>query len=163
MSIYQKLPKFTWRLMKIPGFYYKIGLGPIIGRLILLLITTGRKTGLQRTTPLQYEQIDGAYYLGSARGIKADWYQNILVNPEVEVRVKSRRFRAIAEATTDPSRIVDFLEVRLKRHPRMLGAMLRSEGLPKNPSREELERFDPLIGMHRIISETINLIPSRKL
>ena len=141
MNIYQKLPKFAWRLMKIPGFYYKIGLGPIIGRLILLLTTTGRKSGVKRTAPLQYEQVDGAYYLGSARGTKADWYQNILANPEVEVRVKSLRFRAIAEATTDPSRIADFLELRLKRHPRMLGAMLRSEGLPRNPSREELERF----------------------
>lgn len=141
MNIYQKLPKSAWRLMKIPGLYYKIGLGPIIGRFVLLLTTMGRKTGLPRNTPLQYEEIDGAYYLGSARGTKADWYRNIVSNPNVEVRVKSHRFRAIAEPITDPSRIADFLEVRLKRHPKMMGALLRSEGMPRNMTREDLEHF----------------------
>jgi len=44
---------------------YAIGLGPLVGRLILLLTTTGRKTGLARTMPLQYEEVDGAYYVES--------------------------------------------------------------------------------------------------
>jgi deazaflavin-dependent oxidoreductase (nitroreductase family) len=141
MSIYKKLPTIAWRLMKIPMIYYKLGLGPIVGRILLLLTTTGRKSGLKRTTPLQYEVINGEYYLGSARGTKADWYRNILVNPNVEIRVKSLQFQGIARTTTNPAEIVDFLEVRLERHPRMLGAMLRSEGLPSNPKREELEKF----------------------
>jgi len=95
---------------------YDIGLGPLIGRVVLLLTTTGRKTGLPRVTPLQYEEIDGTFYLGSSRGQKADWFRNILANPHVEVRVKSRRFRGMAETVTDPLRIADFLELRLSRH-----------------------------------------------
>jgi len=34
---------------------YRLGLGPLVGRVVLLLTTTGRKSGLPRVTPLQAE------------------------------------------------------------------------------------------------------------
>ena len=120
---------------------YALGLGPLVGRLVLLLTTTGRKSGLPRVTALQYEEIEGAIYLGSSRGTRADWFQNLVANPCVSVRVKSRQFSGQAEPVTDLVRIADFLELRLKRHPRMVGAMLKSEGLPATPSRAELEAY----------------------
>jgi deazaflavin-dependent oxidoreductase (nitroreductase family) len=124
----------------IPSLY-RLGLGPLIGHFILLLTTTGRKTGLPRVTPLQYEELDGEFYLASARGVKADWFRNLLADPCVHVRVKNRQFTGWAEAVTDTSRIADFLEVRLKRHPRMVGMILKSEGLTASPSRSELEQY----------------------
>ncbi|OGO66244.1 MAG: hypothetical protein A2Z45_10755 [Chloroflexi bacterium RBG_19FT_COMBO_55_16] len=126
---------------------YAIGLGPLVGRLILLLTTTGRKTGLPRTTPLQYEEVDGVYYVASARGAKADWFCNLLAHPEVEVQVKSRRFRGNAEPITDPMRIADFLELRLRRHPTMVGKILESEGLPARPDRSQLEAYAGKLAM----------------
>jgi deazaflavin-dependent oxidoreductase (nitroreductase family) len=120
---------------------YAVGLGPVVGRLVLLLTTTGRKTGLPRVTPLQYEENDGAIYVASARGQKADWFRNILADPHVEVRVRSRRFRGVAETITDPARIADFLELRLRRHPKMIGAILQREGLPAQPDRAQLESY----------------------
>lgn len=45
-----------YRLAKWPPqILCALGLGPLIGRLILLLTTTGRKSGRPRVTPLQYE------------------------------------------------------------------------------------------------------------
>ena len=126
---------------------YDIGLGRLVGRLVLLLTTTGRKSGLPRVTPLQYEEIDGAIYLGSSRGQKADWFRNILANPHVEVRVKARRFRGVAETVTEPARIADFLELRLRRHPRMIGAILQHEGLPARPERAQLESYAARLAM----------------
>jgi deazaflavin-dependent oxidoreductase (nitroreductase family) len=126
---------------------YAIGLGPLIGRLVLLLTTTGRKTGLPRVTPLQYEEIDGAFYLGSSRGQKADWFCNILANPHVEIRVKSRRFRGVAETVTDPARVADFLAFRLKRHPKMIGMIFQREGLPAQPDRAQLETYAARLAM----------------
>jgi deazaflavin-dependent oxidoreductase (nitroreductase family) len=120
---------------------YALGLGPLVGRLVLLLTTTGRKSGLPRVTALQYEEVDGAIYLGSSKGAQADWFKNLMADPCVSIRVKSRQFSGKAEAVTDPARIADFLELRLKRHPRMVGAMLKSEGLPARPSRAELEAY----------------------
>lgn len=126
---------------------YGLGLGPLVGRFVLLLTTTGRKSGQPRVTPLQYEELDGAIYVGSTRGTRADWFRNILADPRVQVRVKSRQFAGRAEPITDPIRIADFLELRLKRHPRMVGAILKSEGLPPHPSRADLEAYAGRLAM----------------
>lgn len=129
-------------IQKLHRMLYAIGLGPVVGKIILLLTTTGRKTGLKRITPLQYEEIDGKYYLGSARGLKADWVGNIQANPQVGVRVKSLRFQGQAEIVTEPGRLADFVEIRLQRHPFMIGLIMQTaHGLPKHPSREQLERI----------------------
>lgn len=136
------------RLQKYqPRIAYALGLGPLTGRVVLLLTTTGRKSGKKQVTPLQYEERDGVYYVGSARGAKADWYQNILADPHVSVRVKRRRFDGTAEATADVTRIADFLELRLKRHPRMMRAILKTQGLPAHPSREQLESYASKIAL----------------
>jgi deazaflavin-dependent oxidoreductase (nitroreductase family) len=126
-------------IQRIHRLLYAIGLGPIVGNIVLLLTTTGRKSGLKRITPLQYEEINGNYYLGSARGTRSDWYRNIEMDNRIEVKVKYRRFRGTAETVTDPNRIADFLETRLTRHPFLMGLLMQKvHGLPKNPSREQL-------------------------
>jgi deazaflavin-dependent oxidoreductase (nitroreductase family) len=121
-----------------PQLAYRLGLGPIIGRKVLLLTTKGRKSGLHRVTPLQYEEINGDFYLGSARGQKADWFRNIVAHPMVEVRVGSRHFRGHAEQVTDPERIADFLQVRLNNNPKFVGAIMRAAGYSGKPDREQL-------------------------
>jgi deazaflavin-dependent oxidoreductase (nitroreductase family) len=138
--------KFDWTKMKnvqkIHRVLYAIGLGSLIGRIILLLTTTGRRSGLKRVTPLQYELIGADYYLGAARGVKADWVRNIQTNPQVEIRVGAKHFEGTAEVITDPSKFADFMEVRLERHPRMIGLIMeKAHGLPRRPSREQLEEL----------------------
>ena len=129
-----------WKILKYPPqFFYAIGLGPLYGRLVLLLTTKGRNTGLPRVTPMQYEEIKGDIYIGSARGSRADWFKNIQADPNVKVRVRSREFQGIGEPITDPSRVADFLEYRFKKHPRMIGFIMSREGVSKSPSRAELE------------------------
>lgn len=137
---------FDWSKMKniqkIHRVLYAIGLGPLIGRIILLLTTTGRRSGLKRVTPLQYEKIGEDYYVGAARGVKADWVRNIQLSPQVGVRVGSKRFHGTAEVVTDPLRFADFLEVRLQRHPRMIGLIMeKAHGLPRHPNRTQLEEL----------------------
>jgi deazaflavin-dependent oxidoreductase (nitroreductase family) len=137
---------FDWakvrNIQKIHRVLYAIGLGPLIGRIILLLTTTGRRSGMKRVTPLQYELIGDDYYVGAARGTKADWVRNIQNNPQVEVRVGAKYFLGTAEVVTDPSKFADFLEIRLERHPRMIGLIMeKAHGLPRRPSREQLEEL----------------------
>jgi deazaflavin-dependent oxidoreductase (nitroreductase family) len=139
-----KPASFDWTKMKniqkIHRILYAIGLGPIIGRFILLLTTTGRKSGLKRVTPLQYELIGCDYFVGSARGLNADWVRNIQSNNHVEVRVGRKRFHGNAEVITDPAKFADFMEVRLERHPQMIGFIMeKAHGLPRHPSRAQLE------------------------
>ena len=118
-----------------------MGLGSLVGSFVLLLETTGRKSGLPRITPLQYDEIDGIIYVGSARGVKADWYRNLAEDPNVKVTVGTRKFKGYADLISDSIQIADFLELRLKLHPKMVGAMLRFEGMGPTPTREQLEQY----------------------
>lgn len=113
----------------------------MIGQMILLLTTTGRKTGKKRVTPLQYEEIDGKIFLGSALGERADWVENIKTNPSVEIRVKSKKIIGSGKLITDAKQVTDFLEERLRRHPKMISAILRSEGLVIPFERKALEEY----------------------
>jgi deazaflavin-dependent oxidoreductase (nitroreductase family) len=129
-------------VQKIHRFLYAIGLGPLIGKFILLLTTTGRKSGMKRVTPLQFEVISGNYYLGAARGLKADWVRNIQAFPQVEIRAGSKHFKGTAEVVTDASRFADFMEVRLEHHPRMIGLIMeKAHDLPRRPTRAQLEEL----------------------
>ena len=146
--------KCAFRLLKLPPrLLYAIGLGSLYGRLVLLLTTRGRRTGKPRITPLQYEQVHGDFVVASARGKAADWYRNVVADPCVEVRVRRIRFTGVAEACTEPGRIADFLELRLERHPRLVGWIFRVRGIPANPTRAQLEAYASGLAMVTITPE----------
>lgn len=142
MPGFTHLPKPVIKLIRYPPqFFYAIGLGSLLGKFVLLLTTIGRSTGKPRVTPLQYEEIDGKIYLGSSFGNKADWVKNILRNPKVGVQLKGTKFTGIATIIDDSAKIVAFLKTRLERHPKMIGRILRAEGLAIPPSQEEIESY----------------------
>ena len=118
-----------------------------MGRLVLLLTTTGRKTGRSHSVGVQYELFDGKYYIGAADGTRADWYRNILKNDEVTVQVGRAVFHARAAVITDISQITEFMEYRLKKHPLMLRLILRMDGLKGGIDREKLNAYAGRIGL----------------
>ena len=135
-TIYHRMKGLNTRMMK----NYKRGFGPT--RVVMLLTTIGRKSGLPRGTPLQYEEVDGDYYIASARGANADWFKNIVANPNAHVQIRDCEFDAIAEPVTDPVRIADFIEMRLHRHPIMIRLIMHLfDGLPLRFDRAYLEKF----------------------
>ena len=148
-------PGLMWRIMRRlnPFISWRFRSESKIGPPVLVLITTGRKTGRPHRTPLQYELVDGRYYIGSARGTQADWFCNILANSDVRFELKGVEHHAYAETITDPALIADFLELRLEQHPRMIGLLMRLEGLPKGFTRAQLEEFasqKALVVLHRL-------------
>jgi deazaflavin-dependent oxidoreductase (nitroreductase family) len=126
-------------VQRIHQCLYGSGMGWVVGWIILLLEHTGRKSGLRHATPLQYEIINGSYYVGAARGTKADWYRNILANPQIRIKVGRRAFDGWAEPITDPRQVIAFLKYRFKRHPLMMGLMMKMHKLPMHPSEVQLE------------------------
>ena len=64
--------------------------------------------------------------------------RNILVDSNVEVELEEFHFHAQAQVITDSTQIIEFLEMRLKRHPLMMGAMMIIHGLPPRPNRDQL-------------------------
>jgi deazaflavin-dependent oxidoreductase (nitroreductase family) len=109
-----------------------------IGDLVLVLETTGRLSGRPHQTPLQYERVGEALFVGSARGLQADWFRNLMADPQVRVRIKGKWLPARAAPITDPEQVLAFLELRLERHPRMIRGMLLLHGLPLRPTRADL-------------------------
>jgi deazaflavin-dependent oxidoreductase (nitroreductase family) len=96
--------------MRLWSALYRATNGRLLGKIaggkvpLLLLTTTGRKSGKKRTTPLGYMQDDGSYVVvASFNGAPKHpaWYLNLGTKPEVELRVKDRQLRARAE-TADP-------------------------------------------------------------
>ena len=76
-------------------FAYRASGGRIGGRFgrasVLLLTTTGRKTGKRRTSPLAYLEDGDAFVLIASYGgadVHPAWYLNLVASPEVEVRVR---------------------------------------------------------------------------
>jgi deazaflavin-dependent oxidoreductase (nitroreductase family) len=109
-----------------------------IGSGILLLTTTGRKSGLPRTTPVQYEIFNHLYTIGAGSGFDCDWVKNIQHNPGVSLQVGNQLIRGQAELITDRDILCDFLTYRIRRHPLMLGLILKRDGCSFHPKREEL-------------------------
>ena len=74
---------------------YRASGGRVGGRFgrasVLLLTTTGRRTGKRRTAPLAYlEDGDALVLIASFGGadVHPAWYLNLVASPEVEVRVR---------------------------------------------------------------------------
>ena len=73
------------------------------GTEILILTTTGRKSGELRTNALIFGRHGDDYLVvGSKGGSPAPpaWYVNLTANPEVQVQVKGDRFAAHAHTAT---------------------------------------------------------------
>ena len=77
------------------------------GATVLLLSTTGRRSGIERTTPLIYFRRGDDHVVVASRGGADDnpaWYLNLIAEPEVEVQVLAERFAARARTATGDER-----------------------------------------------------------
>ena len=91
-------------ILKVIVFLYNVSGGRIGGKMgkvpVLLLTTTGRKTGKQRTLPLVYI-MDGSAYVITASAGGADkhpgWFFNIRSNPQATIQVKDKHIKVTAE------------------------------------------------------------------
>ena len=73
------------------------------GTSILLLTTTGRKSGEQRTTPLIYGKAGDAYVVVASNGgadAPPGWFANLEADPEAEVQVLDETFTAATRTAT---------------------------------------------------------------
>jgi deazaflavin-dependent oxidoreductase (nitroreductase family) len=74
------------------------------GTSILLLTTTGRKSGEERTTPLIYGRHGDAFTVVASKGGADEppaWYRNLEEDPEVEIQVKADVMKARARTASE--------------------------------------------------------------
>jgi deazaflavin-dependent oxidoreductase (nitroreductase family) len=73
------------------------------GTPVLILTTTGRRSGQQRSAPLIYGQHGEDYLVVASKGGADDppaWYLNLQANPDVGVQVLADKFPARARTAT---------------------------------------------------------------
>lgn len=79
----------------------------VAGMPMLLLTTTGRKSGQARTVPLSYFR-SGAAWVVIASNAGADhapgWYHNLVADPHATVEIGSRRWPVVAEIADAPTK-----------------------------------------------------------
>ena len=130
---------------------WRIGLGPwinawpAVGGRIMVLTHTGRRSRLPRQTPVNYAPVGGAVYCTAGFGRRCDWYQNLLADPHVGVRLPHERWSGLAEDVSDSA----------DRSPRLRQVLIASgfaaylAGInPRRITEAELER---LAGEYRLI------------
>jgi len=70
---------------------------------VLILTTTGRRSGEERPTPLIYGRHGDDYLVVASKGGAPEppaWFLNLSEKPDVQVQVKADRFSARARAAT---------------------------------------------------------------
>jgi deazaflavin-dependent oxidoreductase (nitroreductase family) len=81
--------------------------GPFKGRPLLLLTTTGAKSGEERTTPLVYSRDgDRVVVIASMGGAPKHpaWFLNLSANPDVTVEIGTEKFKGRASTVEGAER-----------------------------------------------------------
>ncbi len=84
----------------------KVG-GGFEGAPVLLLHTTGAKTGAERVNPMMYLEEGGRIYVFASKAgadSHPDWFHNLSANHQVSVELGAERFDAIATSVTGEER-----------------------------------------------------------
>jgi deazaflavin-dependent oxidoreductase (nitroreductase family) len=92
-----RLNPLARRLFRAPTWLYRWRCGWLLGHRFLLLIHTGRRSGLRHRTVLEvmaYRPDGPEMIVMSGFGPRADWLRNIQANPNPEVMVGSLSFSA---------------------------------------------------------------------
>lgn len=95
----------------------------------MLMTYTGRKSGRQYTTPMNYLQVGDAYYTISSRD--RTWWRNLRGGAAVTLRLQGQDVPAQAEAVEDPARLASLLQEYFAHAPqlaRYLDVQLNSAG-----------------------------------
>lgn len=148
-SLYPDRP-LTRLLFKAPTLTWRLGLGPLSGKLFLLLTTTGRKSGLPRQAMLEYYRHNGRKYVVSAFGERSDWYRNLQKNTRVTTQTNDGTESVYAVRVTDADELWQVLQTFMQHDAPLTRWYLNSnavefsrEAVAANRDRLHFIRFDP--------------------
>lgn len=132
------------RVLRLPIWMYRLGLGGLLGGRFVLINHVGRRTGRVRQVVVEVVGRDPAQdviHVASGWGPTAQWYQNLLAEPHVTIQIGRRTTAVMAVPVAADEGMRVLLRYR-DAHPwatRQLGRVL---GLPLDGAGpEELRRL----------------------
>lgn len=101
--------RINWNQKIIEEFRANDGIvsGRFEGKTLLLLHTTGAKSGKERVNPVAYVKDGENYVVIASKGgapTHPDWYYNILAHPRLTVEVGTETIQVDAKVTDEPER-----------------------------------------------------------
>ncbi len=96
-----------WNTKVIEEFRANGGTVSNFGNRLLLLHTTGARSGREHVTPMMYRAVDGGYavfasFAGQPRN--PAWYHNLVANPDVHAEIGTQTLRLRARVADDAER-----------------------------------------------------------
>jgi len=110
------------------------------GKNVLLLTTTGAKSGAERLSPLVYTKDGDRYVVAASMGgapKNPAWYHNLVANPNVTVEVGTEKFEATATVIAD----------RAERDRLYAGMVAHAEGFAEYETKTD--RIIPIVVLER--------------
>jgi len=102
--------------------------GMFAGRRLLLLTTSGARTGVARTSPLMFFEHAGQLVVFGSHGgapTNPGWYHNLKAHPEVTVELGPERYAARAVITSGAQR-AELYAAAVAAHPFIAGLQERA-------------------------------------
>ncbi|MBN1426981.1 MAG: nitroreductase family deazaflavin-dependent oxidoreductase [Anaerolineae bacterium] len=131
------LARLAWRA---PLWFYRLGLGWLLGERFVRLNHIGRKTGQPRQAVVEvvsHTKETGGYIVASGFGEKADWYRNVMAHPEITIQVGSKHMFARAERLPLPQATEVMLDYN-RHHPAALRTLSGILGYQTNGSEADV-------------------------
>ena len=131
-------------LFRAPIPLWRLGLGPVLGKIMMLITHTGRKSGRIRRTMVEYHARDGVKYVAAAWGEKADWYLNIRANPYITIQTADGIEHVKAGRVTDVRELLSVYTLFMRRDPPLSKWYLQSKGIDPTDPADFLAKKDRL-------------------
>ena len=98
---------FTRQLMEDIREHGRPTSGPMAGRPLMILTSTGAKSGEKRSAVVTYTRDGNRYVIAASKGgapTNPSWYYNLLADPHVTVEADKQTFEATATITDGEER-----------------------------------------------------------
>jgi deazaflavin-dependent oxidoreductase (nitroreductase family) len=139
--------------MGLPLYLWRLGLGPVTGRVWMVVTTTGRRTGRPRHVLVYPHRVGDRTYLWCPYGGRSQWFRNLTADPVTTVQYRGETRVVRAEPLTDADEAMQVVSALRTFGRSWFGSYLASQGLRDDDEdlrahwrRLHLRRLDPTTG-----------------
>lgn len=133
---------------KMPIYLWRMGLGPLVGQLFMLVTTTGRRSGQSRRAVVEYFFVNGQKYVMADP--EAQWYLNAQADPRLTIQTAFGTECARARRVTEENELTAVFVTLMNNRPMMAQRIMQRvpmQSIPAdlvaNADKLTLVAFDP--------------------
>ncbi|MBI9047132.1 MAG: nitroreductase family deazaflavin-dependent oxidoreductase [Anaerolineaceae bacterium] len=125
-----RLPCLLRLFFRLPVYFYRIGLGWLLGKRFVLINHLGRKSGLQRQTVeevVERENGTDNVIVVAGYGEQTQWYKNLKEQPETTIQIGNQKY-SVAVDLLNPEDGEDIISRFMERHGKLTGQLFSMIG-----------------------------------